>query len=319
MKKTITILLLVLFLSLNLVIADRYEDNNIKYGKIDSGGNLIETSTPINGASVLGFVCSSADCGSVSGRLWSNILNTNTDFIQLVYPYELLSNFGYGVYFFKDGYIPYEVDVDWWGTNSGDPVGPYDNYLSKKEMCVSDISNLGVALDNHNVDVNLKVKSPIDNSGPLDYIPSELKEHYSADVGVELDVLKDDSSYYEKTESVDIPFSEKKNVGFSFAAEPGDYELVVSTFIGDDKCLSYEPDEQIKKFTICYVNNDCGSSACIENGNYCGVDGNIYHDYAGLKCENPGTLNGVCSQISESRKIGTCLYGCGSGKCLGKG
>ncbi len=292
------------------VIAERYEDNNFKYGEIDVYGSLVETSTPISDVDVLGLICSSSGCSSVSGRLWPNILNTNTDFIQLVYPTNLLSSFGYGVYIFKDGYIPYEVTVDWWGTSSSDPVGPYDNYLSKKEMCVSEVGDLDIGLDDDEVSVSVNVESPIEHAGPLNYVPPELEEHYSVDVGVELEVKKNGVSYYSDVKNVNIPFSGVENVGFSFLADPGNYDLIVSTFVEDEKCLDYEERTRTGSLNVpgvifCYSNLDCGEDGFIGE-QFC-QDETFYQNFKSFTCLNPGTeASGCASEISDLLIGGDC-------------
>ena len=270
MKKIMIILLFGILLA-GGVIAERYEDNFFKQGEIDINGNSIETNTPINDVNVLGFVCSSNDCSTISTTLWGGkTLQSTDDFIQLVYPTKLLSDFGYGVYMFKDGYIPYEVNAGWWGTNPEDPTGPYDNYLAKKEIGVSEITNLKVGLDGDVASVSFSVESAIEHGGPLDYVPSKLEGHYSVEVEVKLKVEKDGVSYYGDVKNVVVAFSGIEDVDFSFDVEVGEYDLVVSTFVVDDKCIdSLEKTKSAKLSVPEVIDDDQDDDGIIDDEDNC--------------------------------------------------
>ena len=274
MNKIILSLILGILLIGGIVIAERFEDNLFKYGTIDSSGNLVTSTTPITNVNTIGFVCSNSDCSSVSGTLWGgNVLNTPTDFIQLTYPTSLSSIYGYGVYFYKDGYIPYEVNADWWGTNSGDPVGPFNNYLSKKQNCTADVSNLNVSFSGGNINVKYNITSPIGNAGPLSYIPPAIESHYQVRVNTTLRIYKNSLLFYTESKTLDIPYSGIKNVNFNVPATQGTYSVDIQTSTDDSKCLDYTPITKneavcVPSIEICNgIDDDC--DGLVDEGNVC--------------------------------------------------
>jgi len=293
MKKLFLITIFVLLL-IGVVVAERYINNEFREGTIDENGNLITTNIPIENVNVLGFICSNSDCSAVSGTLWNgNVLHSTGANIQLVYPTNLLSSYGYGVYSYKDGYVPYEVAADWWGTcPTCDPQGPFNNYLSKKELCVAEIENFEIT-QNNNVNISLDVNSPILHAGPLDYVPPAIKEQYEVEVNVNLEVSKNNLSYYTDSKTQNIEYSGSEHVEFSFALDgPGTYHVYVYTETNDEKCIDYELDEEEETIIIggCDSNNDClGSSLvafCKNNDKWLEVGNSI--------CINPGTPQSYC-------------------------
>ncbi|MBU3913677.1 MAG: hypothetical protein KKE50_06310 [Nanoarchaeota archaeon] len=315
--RKIFMLLIIGILLASFASAARYEDNYFKYGTIDSSGNIVETSTPVNDVNVLGFVCSSANCASVSSNLWSgNVLNSGDDFIQLTYPTILLSQYGYGVYMYKEGYIPYEVSADWWGTNSNDP-GAYNNFLTKKQFCHPDINSVQTQTISGNVNVNVNVHSPIDNAGPLNYIPPAIASHYSASMSVRLEAWKNNSLVYSQNKTVIIPFSGNGLVSFSFPASAGNYNILVYSSTSDAKCLDYHPDYENKTVIIaCDEDSDCGNSYCLAGDGFCsGL--NVYRSSRSFSCVNPGTASSACTNSTSNFLVGSCDYSCVLGKCFG--
>ena len=321
MKEKIILITIFILLLIGVVVAERYINNEFRYGTIDENGNLQTTSTPINNVNVIGFVCNDASCSAVSGTLWGgSVLNSGDDEIQLVYPTSLLSPQGYGVYSYKDGYVPYEVAANWWGTcPTCDPQGPFYNYLSKKELCVANIENFEIT-HNGNVDISLDVNSPILHSGPLDYIPPAIKEQYEVEVDVNLEVSKNNFPYYTDSKTQDIEYSDSEHIEFSFALNgPGTYYVYVYTETNDEKCIDYEPDEEEETIiigeTTCYSDADCGLEVCWESDNYC-QDGDIWHNYTDYTCHNPGTYESYCTDDTLSAIIGYCVFECDNARCV---
>jgi len=100
MRKTISSLFIIffVFLLMPMVLAERYEDNLFKSIEITNQGDLVNEQS-IDDVNVIGFVCSSSNCATVSNTLWNSaILNSGTDtpsdFLQLVYPTTLQSSYG---------------------------------------------------------------------------------------------------------------------------------------------------------------------------------------------------------------------------------
>lgn len=301
----------------NLVSAERYEDNYFKYGIINTDGSLETTSTKINNVNVLGVICSSEDCGSISGYLYDGeILISSEDYIQLTYPTVLASSHGYGIYMFKDGYIPYELNADYWGTNPHDPQGPYDNYLTRKEVCKADVTEMNADESSGIISADAKIYASITNAGPLDYIPEEIKSYYSTDVKVVFEIKEDSELVYSEEKTVNIEFSENEIVSFSSPElDAGTYNVSITSVSNDIKCLS-SLDQQASKIIVieeqpieCNENSDCGTSEFIGNV-FCSSD-DLFQNYITYTCNNPETPESYCSD-STSPKL---KQDCGDSSC----
>ncbi|MFH1607761.1 MAG: PKD domain-containing protein [archaeon] len=256
MKKILSLLILGMFL-INLTSAVVNEENYFKEAIRNPDGELIFTSTPINQVNVIGFICANTDCSTTSGKLWNgNVLTSTSDKITLVYPTTLQSEYGYGIYMYKEGYIPYEITSDWAGNGN---VGPYDNYLTKKQGCKSELSNVNVEITNQNVDIHLNVDSPIIHAGPLDYTPQQIITQYSTKVDTKLDIINKNTqkSVYSKTIQKTIEFSDNTQVDFSTVLNPGNYKVKLSTSCANEaKCLNYNADTYEKDIFVDYPDND---------------------------------------------------------------
>lgn len=321
-------------LFVGLVSAVVTEDNYVNYGEIDSSGNLITTSTAVNGASVLGYVCSSANCASVSSVLFGP-LNVPANFITLSYPTTLLSSFGYGIYVYKTGYIPYEAESDYAGTGQ---ASNYTNYLSRLQSCKSNIDSLTLTQNGGNIDVEANVDSPINHGGPLNYMPAPISSHYAVDVDVKMEVKKDGvlDNTKTQTKTVNIPFSDDEDVDFSFVAGVGVYEVKIITSKGDDKCVGEVLVEKTKSITIapspdpCLSNPNLGQSCSIGVGacnnvgvyvcNSAGTDVEC-NAVAGTPATNDANCNGIdddCNFLIDDGYVSTSTS-CGLGLCASTG
>ena len=256
----ILIIILTLFLVLNSVNGIVYVDQAVKEGVI-SNGQLITSNVPVNNVSVIGFVCNDDECNSVSDALWNgNILNTGDDnTIQLQYPTTLESNYGYGVYFFKEGYIPWEIKATWNG--NGNPGVVYDAFLTKKDVCTAPIDNFVVENDvKPNIPLVINVEASLDasahaaiqNTGLLSYIPQQLEEHYSVETQVNLKIYDSSNNIVEEqTRIVNIPYSGTARVEFTWISTiAGNYTAVASTDIIDSKCQSSPVSSTSKDFHV---------------------------------------------------------------------
>src|SRR3989338_2449160 len=108
-----------LFFSLSIVGATVTQDNQIRYGVIEDNGVLTTTNNQITNSYALGFVCSDAYCNTVAGTLWNGqpLSSGSSSQISLTFPTQL-PDYGYGIYFYKAGYIPFEVNATWAGSGS---------------------------------------------------------------------------------------------------------------------------------------------------------------------------------------------------------
>ncbi|MBS3075155.1 hypothetical protein J4429_01720 [Candidatus Pacearchaeota archaeon] len=310
----ITFSIILAVLVLPFISAQRYEDNYFRYGTIDTNGQLIPTNTPINNVKVLGFVCSSDNCATVSGRLWPDILTSTNDFMRLIYPTTLQSQYGYGVYVYKEGYIPYEISADWWGTNPNDPVGPYNDYLTRKEICNSKLMSMNVSHTDNIINIQAQIRSPVSSAGPLDYLPSELVSIYSANAQANLEIKKDSQIFYTETKYLTMLPSELKDLSFSIPdiTEPGNYIVKVYTTVNNEqKCLSYNQDSKQEILVIpenqiaCNMNSDCGTDGSLGYPDYC-IENQIFKDFIYYTCHNPGTEQSYCSNQTLPFLTETC-------------
>src|SRR3989344_797013 len=251
-KKIFNLFFAVLILTLVAlnVSATRYVNYVVKEGVISGDGIFSATSNPVNDYNVIGFVCLDTECNLVGSGLWEEqILNSDDDTIQLSYPKILQSSYGYAVYFYKEEYIPWEQNPNWWGTNPNDPQGPYTKYLSKKENCYAPIDSLSVVNDvkpyiplviNVLAKIDANTYSAIKNAGPLGYIPQQLESHYSVETKVELKIYDyNNQLVHTETKTISIPYSGFKNVEFTWTPnQVGNHKITVTTDITDKKCLS---------------------------------------------------------------------------------
>ncbi|MFH1308338.1 MAG: hypothetical protein ABIH72_05795 [archaeon] len=245
-----------------LVSATRYIDYNTYEATLHLDGSYTTTTNPVNNFSVIGFVCANSACSSVSGELWGGeILNSGSDnHIQLTYPTNLQSS-GYGVYFFKEGYVPWEIKATWWGTNPADPQGPYSKYLLKVEQCSAVVDNFSLinGVNPHQplqIDVEAEldsdVTSALEHNGPLDYVPSEILEHYQIATRVIVQIINStDDVVFEDYEDLMIEYSGKESVSFVWTPEvAGEYKAIVTSHITDEKCLEVLDMSVEKEFSV---------------------------------------------------------------------
>ncbi|MEK6890181.1 MAG: hypothetical protein AABX35_03260 [Nanoarchaeota archaeon] len=247
MKNQFTILaILALILLSTFVIAERFESNIFRYAEIDASGNLIATSTPVTGVSVFGVICNDATCSTTQGILYNGEFNVTTDNTILNYSTTLQSPFGYGIYFYKKGYIPFEVSANWAGTDANDPVGPFTNYLTKQRDCRLTLSTPTISISGNNATVTLSTLSPINNSGPLAGIPSQISQYYNLDINVSAT-----ANGTTQTRTISVPFSSSRTAQFNFILPAGNHTLSVSATTNNDLCVNTLPTtNQISNFTI---------------------------------------------------------------------
>ena len=218
-----------------LVTAVVSETNQVYEGILSSAG-FEKTTNPVNETKVIGFVCGNAACTSVDSRLWPGVLDTGADnSIVLQYPTNLQSQNGYAVYFYKEGYIPFEVLTNWSGSGN---AGNFNNYPAKVDICTADIDDFDVIRDGDKFTASGNVFSPILHSGVLDYVPSEIEDNYQVDVVVRFEVWKGTNLVYNDSMNVEIDFSDYEDIEFAWDAEAnGTYLIKLYTETVDGKCL----------------------------------------------------------------------------------
>lgn len=229
-------------LFLSFASAERYENNYFKYAILEPDNQITFMGVKVSDVSVIGFVCETPRCATVSGTLWNGqTLHSTDDAIQLSYPTTLQSPHGYGVYMFKEGYVPYEVNASWHGTDTR-PLGPFDNFLTKKRLCSSPIQSVNVVSFNEStITVDISVKSPFDHAGLLDYVPQQLVDQYSTEVKLALTNTQASSTTNEE-KIVLVPYSTTKTSRVVIKAAPGTNTVSISSSVPDSSCLETTTD-----------------------------------------------------------------------------
>jgi len=248
MTKLLLSILIIFLLSVTLVSAERTADYVIREGLINENGELSTTTNPITNFNVVGYVCLDSTCSSVGDQIFS-VNSGPLDSIQLTYPTILQSQYGYGVYYYKDGFIPWEQNPGWSGTDPSDPQGPYTKYLSKKTSCTAPIDTFETINDvQPNIPIIITLDASLDattyaaiqSSGPLDYVPPALADHYSVDTDVTLVITDANGNVvFTQTQAITIPYSGSQRVEFTWTPdEVGDYTARATTDVTDSKCLA---------------------------------------------------------------------------------
>jgi hypothetical protein len=224
------------------------------YGEIDGNGNLIKTTTPITAYNAIGYVCASANCATVGNSLWGgSVLSSGYsgrgNYMLSTFPTTLQSQYGYGIYFYKPGYITWEQNPGFWGTDASDPAGPYSVYITRKQTCYSPIANFQVTnAVQPNIPVVMDVQANLDatsysafvHHGPLSFTPSQLvSDYYSVKTKIMLKIYRDGILVHTASKDANIGFSGSVNVQFTWTpTDYGTYKAVVTTDVPDQKCIS---------------------------------------------------------------------------------
>lgn len=296
MKKLFTFFLFLF--SLTLVSANILQLNNFVYDN-----------SPISNVGVLGFSCSNADCSS-GQNLFLNSNSGSNSFFDVSYPNEgQVQN--YGLFVFKEGYIPYERNSTGYEDLSGDKVvEAVEDILAKKADCSSPISDLIITNNSNLVTIKTMVTSPINHAGGLNFVPQQISDHYSVNVTL---LFKINGSV-NQTKIVNLPFSGVSQQTFNVELSQGVYDLKIVSISNDAKCLSSSDQIKSSTFTIlssvppqCTVPSDCGSTTVLNY--YCnGTD--VYKNISSPVC-----VLGSCSFSLSSLFNTSCTYGCTSGQC----
>ncbi len=282
-RNMIFTIFLTLILTTSMVSATVTEPNIMRYGEILTNGDVLKTTDPVTDVNIIGFVCSSEDCATVSHALdLSNgnviadinnapVLTTGTsDTVNVIYPTtHPNTEYGYGLYVYKNGYIPNErAKITWAGTGT---VDAWTNYLTKKQSCISAINNLTVLnaaqaniplIINIDASLDATTYSAIESAGPLEHIPSQIEDQYSVETTVTMTVYNSSDDIVYTNSSVElIPYSDSITVEFTWTpAEAGTYKIIATSTATDAKCLSSDPQTTEKSDILVYAEaprNEC--------------------------------------------------------------
>lgn len=250
MKKQVFLLSLIIasIFSLNLINAEVSVTYDAFYAEINNNEGITYSSTPIEDFQTIGYVCLNADCSQVGNRITGLTSSTNTNSITLNFPTTLQNSNGYGIWFYKPGYIHWEQAPNWHG--SGVVSEHFDIFLSKKTQSLAPIINLNVINEVHpNIPVEIDVEvgidadtfSAIQNAGPLKYNPQELNSLNVVDTRVTLEITNlANNVIYTENKILSIPYSSSKQVSFDYSGftQTGEYKIKVFTEVIDSKVLS---------------------------------------------------------------------------------
>ncbi|MFT4312010.1 MAG: Ig-like domain-containing protein, partial [Candidatus Woesearchaeota archaeon] len=259
MKKIILFLFVLLF-ALAAVHSDMLQTNTAFKAVLSVDAQNQFTNQPVTGFQARGYICGDHSCSFVTDALWSNQpKHTHTHQLVLDYPTNppLYGDFSYGVFYYKEGYVPYEVTL----APQGSGHGMTTVYLSKIDMCRSPIDTFSVTntvYPNQPVMVDIvtaldsKAHAAIKNAGPIEYIPDELQSHYSVQTKIILDILDSTGAVVDQQEKVvSIPYSEYEHIQFEWIPEQvGAYSARVRTQVPDAKCLDYQEHSSSKQFSV---------------------------------------------------------------------
>ncbi|MBR9692029.1 hypothetical protein GOV06_04535 [Candidatus Woesearchaeota archaeon] len=263
LKKFLLIMCIFLIILASAVTAARTVNYQFREATISSQGVISYSNTPVTDVSAIGFVCSDRNCESVSGTLWGGAVQNSgaLSTMQLVYPTALQSLDGYGIYYYKPGYITWEANPTWWGTSGNDPQGPYDIYVGKAESCNAPVDTFTILNDvQPNVPVVIDIETSLDatiyaalhHAGPLKYVPGALsRDYYSVATRVDLEITKANERVMKETRVIYIPFSGSERTEFTWIPEvEGDYKATVTTYVIDEKCLSSQEQAATSWFSV---------------------------------------------------------------------
>lgn len=260
---TICMALCLAVVALNMISAAVDVTYHAHYAVIQADGDIDYSTATVSDFDTSGYVCTSADCSTINaalGQLTGTSRSTATDTITLTYPTALQNSNGYGVYFYKQGYIGWEMNPNWQGT--GTAPDTYDVYFLRKETGYAPIMNLNVVNEvnpNIPVEVGLQVgidadtHSAIENNGPLAYEPAEIDATNSVDTLVTLEIRDSDGRVvYTDSTSVSVPYSESVPVSFTCPglANTGDYSVTVYTDVTDVKILNPQRQEASSEIRV---------------------------------------------------------------------
>ncbi len=263
MSRRFVLLSVVMLLFAVSALAERQAIYTFKEAIITDTG-IVYTDKDLDNVNDIGFVCADSQCNSVTGTLRDGtVTSSGSSFsMQLNYPTDLQSSFGYGEYFYTSEHITWEQNPNFFGTDPSDPQGPFIVYLSKISKCIAPIDRFIVINDPQpNIPVTIEVTADLDataysaikNAGPLNFIPQSLEnEFYSVATQITLRIYDDyDNLVATKTIDTLIPFSSSKKVGFTWTpTQTGKFRAIASTFVTDQKCMSSDISTTTKEFHV---------------------------------------------------------------------
>lgn len=266
--------IIIFFIILSLINVGAVKvEYNLYEGRLSSeNSTLIKTSVPVTNVNIVGYTCLDLECNNLGQRIFDNkIINSGINrSVELKYPEYLLNSYGYAVYYFKDGYIPWESNPSWSGLDS-ETHGHFNIYLTKKESCSNSINNLNINnfkkpylplsifIDSS---INFKTSADIINSGPLKAVPGEIENQYYVKQQIKLQIFNDEKNLIkEEFRDVFVKFGDNKTLDFNFIpTKKGKHKIILTSKIIDNKCLSSQETSISKEITV--LSDEISNNLC---------------------------------------------------------
>ncbi len=276
------------------------------------------TTNQVGGITVRGYPCLISGCSEVGGKISSMSSYSSSNQIDVSFPENNITDYGYVLYFSKDGYFGWEEsNVFAWG--NGFYENPNPVYLSKKRNGTAEIENF-VAPNSANisqiVSFSADIVSPIDRN---------TVSNFSLNEGVEVKVIFTIENFsnivYQENKILNIPYSGTEAVNFNYTfLKNGTFDVSIQTEISDEKFLSFFEDIEMKTIVISSLinqsnNNDTTppilnlpSTITVNATNLSGV--NVNFNVTATDDVDPNPIVS-CSQLSGSLfKVGTTTVSC---------
>jgi hypothetical protein len=248
--------------------ATRYISYDFRDGILYYGGYTKGTND-LTGVNAIGYVCTNTDCSTVSSTLWNGQARNSgsKDTLVVEYPTTLESANGYGVFFYKPGYITWEqANITYRSTIPGESsTNPkFSNvvYLTKANMCRAQVDTFSITNNAHpNIPLVVNISASLDatthaalnHAGPIDYVPQSLKnKYYSLNTSISLRIADANGNVVKsETKYVLIEFSGEKRTHFVWTPSvAGNYTATVTSFVVDDKCLNSQEMQAKSDFPV---------------------------------------------------------------------
>ena len=218
--------------------------------------------TGLDNVNALVYDCQDSRCASVTVPSFKNTGNSNdyapnTD-LTITYPTNLETQYGYAVYYYREGYLPVESFANWHGTGST----TQNVIFHQKADCSSHIENFQIInADQPNLPIQIHVKAKLDattysafssNPNTPEYVPTQYKDFYSAETQVTLQIV-DSSNHlvYAQSKNLNLYMDSSDEVNFEWVPSvSGIYKAVITTDVTDNQCSSQVSQSVQSNFSV---------------------------------------------------------------------
>lgn len=220
--------------SLALVSALVTEPSSFFLATTAPDGAFATTTTPVSGIQAYAFSCPDNTCTTLGAPLFTATTTTNS--FSLTYPDTITApTVGYGIYFVKDDYLPFEVFATWSGSGT---TPSQTRYLTKKTSCIAPFTTTQTS----NAQTNVTLAAPINTSGLLTSVPPVIAQHYTTNVSVTLTATNASTTLYAEQRNLTLSFSEQRSLTFAYPALNQNSTITITSLPTDTKCLASVPD-----------------------------------------------------------------------------